>query len=371
MGQLRTALVNTAAEIHVVLPGDVDDTAVPSGGNTYDRRVCQGLAAMGWQVHETAVPGAWPQPGPAAGAELARSLAALPDGAAVLLDGLVACGVPEIVVPHGRRLRLAVLVHMPLAEERGLAPTAAADLEALEQETLSAASAVVATSPWTARRLVRRHGLADHRVHVAAPGTDPAPLAPGTDGASQLLCVAAVTPTKGHDLLVEALATLTDLPWTCMCVGALRRDPAYAARVRQRIARLGLGERVPLSGPLPDERLAAEYAAADLVVLASRTESYGMVVAEALARGIPVLAAAVDGVPETLGGAPGGPAPGILVPPEDSGAIAAGLRRWFADPELRRRLKASAQHRRTTLTGWEKTTRQLASALEVLVKKSV
>jgi glycosyltransferase involved in cell wall biosynthesis len=351
--------------VHVVLPGDVDDPAVPSGGNTYDRRVCDGLAADR-PVHEHAVPGSWPRPDGAAREELGRVLAALPGGALVVADGLVACGVPEIVVPHARRLRLVVLVHMPLADDTGLAPGLAGELDARERDTLRAAVAVVTTSPWAARRLVEHHGLAADGVHVAAPGIDPAPLAPGTDGASGLLCVASVTPLKGQDLLVEALAANTGPFWTCVCAGALARDPAYAGRLRRLIGRLGLDDRVRLTGPLTGERLASAYAAADLFVLASRAETYGMVVTEALARGVPVLATAVGGVPETLGRASGGDVPGMLVPPGEASALAAALRRWFGEPELRHRLRSAARDRRARLDGWETTAGALASVLDHL-----
>jgi glycosyltransferase involved in cell wall biosynthesis len=352
--------------VHVVLPGEVDDPTMPSGGNTYDRRVCHGLAAAGRPVHEIAVPGTWPRPGTAARAKLARSLAALPDGSVVLLDGLVACGVPDVVVPQARRLALAVLVHLPLADETGLAPESAEALNARERETLHAASAVVATSAWAARRLIDHHGLVASRVHVVAPGTDPAPLASGTGGASRLLCVASVTARKGQDLLIEALAAVADLPWHCVCVGPPGRDPAYAAALRHLIGRAGLGDRVRLAGPRTGERLAGAYAAADLVVLASRAETYGMVVTEALARGIPVLATAVGGVPQALGQAPDGGVPGILVPPEDPAALAAALRRWFGEPELRRRLRISARHRRRMLQPWQETSRRMAAVLEQL-----
>ncbi|HET6258290.1 MAG TPA: glycosyltransferase family 4 protein [Pseudonocardia sp.] len=352
--------------VHVVVPHDIDDVAVPSGGNAYDRRICRGLPATGWSVHEVAVPGAWPRPDTAARSSLARTLSALPDDAVVLLDGLVACGVPDVVVPQASRLKLVVLVHLPLGDEVGAAPADAAQLAALERETLHAASAIVATSMWSARRLVAHHGLAADRVHVATPGADLAPLAPGTDGATRLLCVGSITPTKGQDLLVEALAAVADLPWSCDLAGPLRRDPTHVDVVRCAIERHGLGERVRLTGPRTRPQLATDYAAADLLVLPSRVESYGMVVTEALARGIPVLATAVGGVPETLGHDPNGSAPGILVPPDDAPALAAALRRWFGGPELRGELRRAARDRRSTLSGWEVTARCLARVLERL-----
>ncbi|GAA4237314.1 glycosyltransferase family 4 protein [Actinomadura meridiana] len=355
----------TVAEVCVVVPGDVDDVAAPSGGNHYDRRLCEEFAASGRPVRELAVPGEWPRPGEAARAGLARMLAALPAGSVVLLDGLVACGVPEIVVPETRRLKVAVLVHLPLADEPGQA-----DLNAAERETLEAAAAVIATSSWAKEHLIAHHGLEPSRVHAVAPGTDAAPLATGTDGATRLLCVASVTPRKGHDVLVEALAAVAHLPWRCECVGPLRRDPGHVTRLRQLIARHGLADRVHLEGPLTGKRLDDAYADADLAVLASRAETYGMVVTEALARGLPVVATSVDGVPGTLGHAPDGSVPGLLAPPDDPAALATALRRWLVEPDLRGRLRVAARERRATLAGWDDTARRMATVLSRLSRET-
>jgi glycosyltransferase involved in cell wall biosynthesis len=351
------------SSVHFVMPGGVDDPAAPSGGNTYDRRVSLDLRAFGWHVHKHAVAGTWPRPGGATRAELARLLSGLADDSVVLLDGLVACAVPDIVVPAAERLRLAVLVHLPLGDETGLAPGPAAELDARERTTLRAVSAVVATSEWAARRLVDHHGLAPARVHVAAPGADIAPLAPGTDGASRLLCVASVTPRKGQHLLVHALAAVADGPWECLCVGGLGQDPRYVARLREQIGVAGLDDRLRLAGPQAGADLDASYAAADLMVLPSYAETYGMAVTEALARGIPVLATDVGGLPEAVGRTSDGDVPGILVPPGDRAALTAALRGWFRDPDLRRRLRSAARRRRGALDGWATTARSLAGVL--------
>ncbi|WP_030811838.1 glycosyltransferase family 4 protein [Streptomyces sp. NRRL S-337] len=358
----------TAGErtVHVVLPGGVGDPAAPSGGNTYDRRVCQGLPAAGWRVRPHALPGAWPRPAAADRAELARLLAELPDGAVVLLDGLVGCGVPEVLRPEAARLRLAVLVHLPLADETGLDPREAADLDARERRALHAAGAVVATSAWAAGRLTAHHHLPPARVHVARPGTDPAPLAPGTGHGTALLCVAALTPRKGHRRLLDALATVTGPPWHCTFVGGPGKDPGYAAQLRDHVDELGLGGRIRFAGPQTGAELAAHYAAADLLVLASYAETYGMVITEALARGIPVLATAVDGVPEALGRAPDGTPPGLLVPAGEPAALSGALGDWLGDRALRHRLREAARGRRAMLEGWEMTSHSLAEALERL-----
>lgn len=349
--------------VHVVLPGGVADPAAPSGGNAYDRRICAELPEHGWTVVPRLVDGAWPRPDHAARTALDVLLDRLPDGSAVLIDGLVACGVPEVVVPHAERLALAVLVHLPLGDEVG-----AADLAEPEGEVLRAAGVVVTTSPWIARRVLERHGVDATRVHVSRPGVDPAPPGRGTDGATRLLCVGSVTPTKGHDVLVEALASVADLPWACAVVGPLGRDTAHAARVLVAVAEHGLEDRVRLVGPLGGTALANAYDAADLLVVPSRTEAYGMVVTEALARALPVLVTSAGGLPETLGwpAAPGRPVPGLVVRPDDPAGLATALRRWLDDPRLRDSLRDAARQRRRTLDGWEVTARCLATALDAL-----
>ena len=349
--------------VHFVMPGGVDDPAAPSGGNAYDRRVSLDLPGFGWQVHKHAVDGEWPRPAAAARAELARVLRELPDGAAVLMDGIVACGVPEIVVPEADRLSLAVLVHLPLGDETGLEAAVAAELDEKEPTVLRAVSAVIGTSEWAVRRLVSHHGLAPERVHVATPGADIAPLASGTDGVSRLLCVATLTPRKGQHRLIEALAAAADLPWTCECVGGFGNDPEYVDHLRDLIKRHGLQDRLHLAGPRAGAALDATYASADLMVLMSYAETYGMAVTEALARGIPVLATDVGGLPEAVGRAPDGGVPGILVPPEAPAALAAELRGWFGEADVRRRLKAAARGRRAALDGWATTARSLAGVL--------
>jgi glycosyltransferase involved in cell wall biosynthesis len=348
-------------EVHVVVPEDIDDPARPSGGNTYDRRVCRGLAALGWAVHEHPVPGAWPRPGEAGHAALARAIGRIPDGAVVLLDGLIASTAPDTLVPQARRLRQVVLVHMPL----GHRPTGdeVGAVRSREREVLAVAAAVVTTSAWSRRRLGELYALPADRVHVVEPGVDAAGLAPGSAAGDALLCVAAVTPAKGHDVLLDALATVADLSWRCACVGSLDRAPAFADRVCRRAWEAELRDRVGFSGPRTGPGLDRAYGDADLLVLASHAETYGMVVTEALARGLPVLATDVGGVTEALGCGKDGTRPGLLVPPGDSAALGAALRAWLGDAELRGRLRRAARERRASLRPWAATTSDVAGVL--------
>jgi glycosyltransferase involved in cell wall biosynthesis len=336
--------------VHVVVPAGIDDLARPSGGNAYDRRVCDGLAAAGWTVHVHEVPGSWPWPDEASTAALAGALSQIPDRALVLVDGLVASPSPGVLVPAAGRLRLVALVHMPLG-----AGTADAGVRDREGAVLSAAAAVVTTSGWTRRVLIDLYSLPAGHVQVAEPGVDAAELAPGTATAGALLSVAAVIPGKGHDVLLDALATLRGLRWRCLCVGSLERDPLFVQRLRYRVGAAGIGDRVRFAGPQAGPELDRSYGAADLLVLPSRAEAYGMVVAEALARGLPVVAADVGGVPEALGHGADGLRPGLLVPPDDSSALGDALRAWLEDADLRGRLRSAARQRRESLTGWSTT----------------
>jgi glycosyltransferase involved in cell wall biosynthesis len=345
-------------ELHVVVPDGIDDPARPSGGNSYDRHICRGLDAAGWSVHVHPVPGSWPAPDPAACGALAAVIAEIPDRAVVLLDGLVASTTPEVLVPEAGRLRLVVLVHMPLGHS-----SAGDDVGARERAVLSAAAAVVTTSAWTRRRLLDLYALRPDRIHVAEPGVDPAELATGTAVGGELLCVAAVTPVKGHDVLLAALARVADLSWRCLCVGSLDRDPGFSETVRRQAREGRVGDRLRFAGPCTGDDLDLAYAAADVLVLASRAETYGMVITEALARGLPVVATAVGGLPEALGHGTDGSRPGLLVPPDDPGAFGAALRDWLVDDQLRRRLRQTAHERRRSLPGWSTTTSRVSRVL--------
>lgn len=350
--------MNRARTVHVVVPEGIGDPLRPSGGNTYDRRLCQDLTAVGWSVRTRAVAGAWPWAGEAGRRALEEELGAIPAGSLVLVDGLVASAVPEVLVPASRRLRLVVLMHMPIGCRGGRDGS-------LEREcaVLCSAAAVVTTSGWSRRWLLAAYSLDPARVHVARPGVDPAERAVGSGRGGNLLSVGAVTPGKGHDVLLAALTRIADLTWRCLCVGALTQAPDFVVELRRGIRTAGLDDRFLLTGPRTGRELEASYAEADTLVLASRSETYGMVVTEALARALPVLAPDVGGVPEALGVTPDGRRPGLLLPPGDVAALAGSLRRWLSEPALRHDLRDAARQRRSGLAGWSKTADRVAGVL--------
>jgi glycosyltransferase involved in cell wall biosynthesis len=310
--------------VDLVVPDTMDDPRRPSGGNNYDRRIG---ALLGARLHH------------ANPASLPAVFDGIADGSSVLVDGLLASPAPEHVLPLAARADLVVLVHMPVFDER-------------EAAVLRAARAVVTTSAWTRDAIASRYRLAD--VAVARPGVDAAEVARGTAAGGRLLSVGVIARHKGHDVLADALARLGDLAWTLDVVGA-NDDDALSDRLRRT-------PRVELTGPLVGAELSDRFAAADLLVLPSRSETYAMVLTEALARAIPVVASDVGGVSEALGSTRDG-RPGLLVPPGDAEALARALRSWLTRPELRSALRRAALDRRDTLEPWTETALRIAEVM--------
>lgn len=344
--------------VHVLVPHGVDDPQRPSGGNTYDRRLSDGLRRAGWTTRVVEVDGGWPWSAAVGRDALASALAAVPDGSVVLLDALLASRLPRVVVPAAFRLRVVLLVHLPA----GVGDDGPGVRRA-ERAVVRAAAAVVTPSEWCRAWLVATYDVDPARVHVAHPGVDEATPAAGTADGASLLCVGTVSPVKGHDVLLDALAVVADLQWRCVCVGPDTVAPEFVARLWWRAAGRGLGDRFPIVGARTGAGLEAAYAAADALVLASRTETYAMVVTEALVRGLPVIATEVGGVPEALGATEDGTVPGLLVPPDDPAALAGAVRRWLTDADLRDSLRAAARQRSATLTRWSSTADEVASVL--------
>lgn len=351
--------------VHVVVPAGIDDVALVSGGNVYDRHVIDGLRALGIDVHEHHLVGTWPHPEPTDLAALRALVGGVEDGSTLLVDGIIASVAPEVLVPAAARLRLVPLLHMPLGV--GLPDTIVPDAVRRERAVLHAAASVVVTSGWTRDLVIEQHGVGPDRVVVAEPGTDPAPVSPGSPTGSRLVSVGAISRAKGHDVLVEALTAIADLDWTFTVIGSTGRDPDLVDALAKQVARAGLADRVRLTGVLTGEDLGEVLAASDLLVHPSRGETYGMVVAEALARAIPVVATTAGGLPTTLG-TDAQSRPGILVPHGDPEALASALRVWLSHDDLRPMLRSRAFERRRSLTGWDATAAAVARALEAVTR---
>ncbi len=349
------------AALHFVIPGDL---SIRTGGYRYDRRIVEGLRARGLGIELHALGPGFPFPDAAARGRAARAFAAIPDGTTVVADGLAFGVLAEEAAPHARRLDFVALVHHPLARETGLDDATRCRLVARERAALALAARCIVTSGHTART-VARYGVPAARVAVVEPGTDPAPLATGSGGVEpHLVCIATLTPRKGHAVLLDALAAVRDLPWRLTCAGSEAHDPATAAAVRAQADRLGLAGRAAFAGELDDAGLDALYLGADLAVLASHYEGYGMVLTEALARGLPVVATAAGAVADTVP-----PEAGLLVPPGDAAALAAALRPVLAEAPVRAGLAAGARAVRDRLPTWPRQTERFAAALGLKVRQ--
>lgn len=347
--------------LHFLLPGDPDTR---TGGYLYDARITAGLETLGWTVHRHRLADSFPFPGAAELSQAGDIIAGLPDGALVLIDGLALGVLPAVIAPHAGRLRLAGLVHHPLAEETGLDEAARHWLFESEKAALAMVRHVVVTSPFTATALAA-YGVPAEHVTVILPGTDPAPVAQGSANESgnpglHILAVGTLTPRKGHDILLTALGTLPHHDWTLILAGGAR-DKATPDLIGKMIFDNGLSDRVTLIGEVDGAALAALYDRADLFALASHYEGYGMVFAEALARGLPVLGTTGGAIPTTVP-----PDAGLLVPPGDAPAFARALERLLTDAGLRQSLRQGALKARDALPGWPDQARAFATLLETL-----
>jgi glycosyltransferase involved in cell wall biosynthesis len=339
------------------VPGALD---TPTGGYAYDRRMIAELTRLGWNVEVLDLGNEFPHPSPPARAAARAKLAAVPPATPIVIDGLAFGVLPDVAAALARTHRLIALVHHPLALESGLAAEEAQALRASERAALSYARHAVTTSPAVARVLTSDFAVAPERVTIAPPGTDKAAPACGSGNTTvALLAVGALVPRKGYDVLIAALAELADLPWRLTIAGDRTRDAATADRLERDIADRCLSDRVIVAGAVSDERLEALYVGADVFVLPSRYEGYGMGFAEAIAHGLPVIGTEAGAIPETV---PAGA--GLLVPPDDAPALAAALRRLIADAGERGRLAAAARAAAGKLPTWAESAALFARAIE-------
>ncbi len=337
------------------IPGDI---ATLSGGYGYDRRIIAELRRLEWHVDVVGLGSGFPRPDASRKAAALDRLSAIPGTQPLVIDGLAYGVLPEAAMALRDRPVVA-LVHHPLALETGPTPDEIDGLRISERTALSAARSVVATSRTTAALLTADFRVPADRIDVVLPGTDRAPFAAGSDGTSiQLLAVGAVVARKGFDLLVAALAPLVARPWRLTIVGDRGRDTDAVARLDSAIARHRLQDRIESVGVVSAERLARLYAGADLFVLASLYEGYGMAYAEAIAHGLPVIGTTGGAIPEVVPAAAG-----RLVPPGDVTALSSALHDMVADRDLRVRMTAGARAAAAGLPTWEDSGNRFAALL--------
>ncbi len=345
-------------KVALVIPGSLE---TPTGGYIYDRRVAELAAAEGVELSVISLPGDYPEPRPSDLANGHLLLKATSPETILLIDGLAYGVFPQAyALSIGRKI--VALVHHPLGHETGLSEGRRRGLLASETGALAVADHVIATSPATARALVGEFNLRPEAITIAEPGTDPAPRSTGSGGKSvQILAVGAVTPRKNYDGLVAVLATLAHLDWHLTIVGALDRHEGHVAELREVIADNELASRVTLAGAVSPEALNEAYAKADLFVIASHYEGYGMVAGEAMVRGLPIVT--------TTGGALGDTIPdeaAMKVPPDDVQALGGSLAIALSDRKWRADLAAASFAAGARLPRWEQTAKTIFDAIKGL-----
>lgn len=331
-----------AATLYFAYPGELD---TPTGGYHYDRRLIQELRRLGLDVEPVSLGPGFPCPDPETLRHAEQILGNLPDSATVIIDGLAFGVLDQFAAAEARRLRIIALCHHPLAFESGLDAGKREIFMQSERLALQYAAAVLVTSPYTATLLVEQFSVPAESITVAVPGTERTGFAAGDGNPVRLLTVGSLTERKGHDVLIEALAQLRELPWIARFVGSDEFDPRWAELLRTQVKQQRLNTRIEFVGKVANP--GPEYQQADVFVLPSRFEGYGMVFTEALAAGLPVIAARAGAVPDVVP-----KAAGRLVPPDDSLALSRALHDIITDHHLRRSLRSGARETAGTLPTW-------------------
>jgi len=355
-----------------LLPGD---PSTRTGGYIYDARITSGLRALGWTVDVRRLHDGFPAPDAAALTHAAQQLDAIKDHSQVLIDGLAFGAMPDLAQQHCERLKLIALVHHPLAAETGLDPQQAKALAASERRALAAAHHVIVTSACTAAELSAHYEVPASKLSVVLPGTDPVPE-PASNfetkariseaheerPITRLLCVASITPRKGHDLLIDALTPLAGQRWQLRCAGSLEHSPPSVHRLRAAIEKAELGEQVELLDEIDGAALHQCYQWADAFVLPTRLEGYGMALAEAIAYGLPVITTAGGAAADTVGAQAA-----LLIAADDVNALSNALQRLMREPNLRAELAAGARKRAQQLPSWADASAKMHHALSWLL----
>lgn len=338
------------------IPGDITTL---TGGYIYERRLLEGLAALGHDMQHLELPASFPDPSGSEMAQAVAALAALPADRPLILDGLVfgaidTAGLAQVRAP------VVAMVHHPLALESGLDPARRDHLFRTEYDNLRLARHVLVPSPHTRRILMDRYDVVPEAITIARPGVVPARLAPAPTHPPLILSVGILHPRKGHDVLMDALARLADLDWRAVIVGN-PWDRPHADALRALLAESPVADRVTLAGLVSDLRLEQLYAEATVFALATRYEGHGIVFDEALLRGLPVVSCATGAVPDTVP-----EQAGLLVPPDDPGAFADALCRMLTDAPLRHACARAAATAGAALPGWDHTAQTASRVLAAL-----
>jgi len=341
------------------IPGDITRR---TGGFIYERSLLEALRAGGRDVTLVNVPGSFPTPTERDIRVTLEALQTVPSNRPLILDGFLSGTLPTDGLAAIPAPWIA-MTHHPLALETGLTPERADWLEQRERANLSLAHHVLVPSPHTSDLLQVRYGVPDHKITVVLPGfaRPPSVAAPkGRTDPPLILAVGLLAPRKGHDTLLDALARIGALEWEAVIVGGIH-DAAYARELQRQRDRLGLVSQVRLAGELEGPELEALFSKASIFALATRYEGYGMVFAEALLHGLPIVGCRGGAVSDTV------PAEaGLLVDVDDVTGFSEAMRDLLTDPQKRTRMAEAARAAGARLPTWSQQAKLVGGVLDRL-----
>ena len=347
------------SELYFVFPGNLNTN---TGGYHYDRRVIKELRKMGSTVKTISLSEKFPFPDELALTHTEEVFSSIPDDSVVIVDGLAFGAMKNVIKLHKNRLYLIALCHHPLAMETGLNPSERELLLQSETYALKNADHVIVTSQNTRKILIEDFSISASQITVALPGTDRYPFAKCNGSPTRLLTCASLTKRKGHDVLIEALSKIDFLDWQARFVGDQTLDPTWSCELKNRAELRGLSDQIKFVGAVAN--ISPEYQNADIFVLPSKFEGYGMVLTEAIAHGLPIVSTRAGAIPEVVP-----ESAGILVNAEDHSALAAALKKLILDNDLRNKMQLGAQKAALTLPSWGICAKLISRGMEKIPEK--
>ena len=340
-----------------IIPGDIN---LPTGGYRYDREIISAWQLSGINVELISIQGDYPFPNPEELKLALETVRKLPHANVAVVDGLLGGSAPEFIQKLSEKMPVAALIHHPLCLENGLNEKTANSLEDSEKQGLKFTSRIITTSPTTRKTVAELFKLHENQIHTVLPGVERGTQSTGSQSAClNLLCVGSVIERKGHKHLLLALEMIKHLDWQLDCIGSTAFDETLFSELQALCKQNELDAKVRFHGDVSEDVLNSFYKRADLFVLPSLFEGYGMAYAEAIVRGIPVIGTTAGAIPETVPSTCG-----VLVEPSNVNALAKALESLICDDVLRTQYRNGTLAAEPDFPTWQSSAKQFAEILK-------
>lgn len=341
--------------VHFLMMGDINSL---TGGNLYNKHMAEGLEHMGYSVNIFGTDWNWKIQ-----SELEKisryHFEKLVQRSCILVDSLVLASLHNVIPEFADRLTFIGLIHLPTSFNIHNAHKTLADEEL---QALQYMSRVIVTGQFS-YDLLWQAGLNRSAICLVEPGTDDFPRKSHYKRVpSNLLCIANFSPLKAQHVLVRSLHGLTEWEWTLHLYGDTDHDREYSASVISLVKKLCLEDRVILHGIVERDEISAVFLDADLFIMPSLFETYGMALTESLAHGIPVVTTRGGNIPSTV---PEGM--GILTEPGNEEQLASAIRSLIEDPAKYSSLCRAASGYYLRVRSWE----QAVAEFELILREEL